>query len=76
MVYIEVILTLHRRYIDVNKLANLRRDIMQKNRLTASKIENIKTKIRQPINTERQNLEDARLRLENLTPEQVQNIIE
>ena len=33
-------------------------------------------KIRQPINTERQNPEDARVRLENLTPEQVESNIE
>ena len=29
--------------------------------------------IRQPINTEQRNPEDARMRLENLTPEQVEN---
>ena len=39
LVNIEVILT-------PNKLANVRRDIMKKNRLTAEEIEEIKTKIR------------------------------
>ena len=63
LVNIEVILT-------PNKLANVRRDIMKKNRLTAEEIEEIKTKIRQPINTEGQNPEHARLRLKNLPPEQ------
>ena len=33
-------------------------------------------KIRQPINTEQQNPKDARVRLKNLTPEQVENTIE
>ena len=61
----------HRSYIDANKLANVRRDIMKKNRLTA-----VKMKISQPINTEQQNTEDARVRLENLTLEQVENTIE
>ena len=42
----------HRSYIDANKLANVRRDIMKNNRLTAAEIEKIKIKIRQPINTE------------------------
>ena len=63
----------HRSYIDANKLANVRRDIMKKNRLTAAEIE---MKIKQPINTKQQNPEHARVRLENLTPEQVENTIE
>ena len=66
----------HRSYIDANKLANVRRDIMKNNRLTATEIEEIKRKIRQPINTEQQNPEDSRVRLENLTLEQVENTIE
>ena len=41
-----------------------------------AEIEEIKMKIRQPINTKQQNPEDARVRLENLTPEQVENTIE
>ena len=49
---------------------------MKNNRLTAAEIEVIKTKIRQPIKTEQQNLEDATVRFENLTPEQVENTIE
>ena len=44
---------------------------MKKNRLTE-----IKMKIRQPINTKQQNPEDAIVRLENLTPEQVENTTE
>ena len=66
----------HRSYIDASKLANVRRDIVKKNRLTAAEIEEIKMKIRQPINTKQQNPEDARVWLENLTPEQVENTIE
>ena len=50
----------HRRYVDANKLANVRRDTMKKNRLTAAEIEEIKMKIRQPINTKQQSPEDAR----------------
>ena len=42
----------HRSYIDGNKVANVRKDIMKKNRLTVAEIEEIKTKIRQPINTD------------------------
>ena len=49
---------------------------MKKNRLTAVDIKDIKTKIREPINTERQNPEDAGVRLGNLIPEQVENTIE
>ena len=49
---------------------------MKKNRLTAVDIKDIKTKIREPINTERQNPEDAEVRLGNLIPEQVENTIE
>ena len=44
--------------------------------LTAAEIKEIKVKIRQPIKTEQQNLKDARVSLENLTPEQVENTIE
>ena len=66
----------HRSYIETNKLAKVRRNIMKKNRLTAGKTEEIKMKIRQPINTEQQNTEDARLRSKNLKPEQVENAIE
>ena len=49
---------------------------MKKNRLTAAEIEKIKTEIWQPINTEQQNSEDARMRLENLTPKPVENTTE
>ena len=63
----------HRSYIDASKLANVRRDIMKKKRLTAAEIEEIKMKIRQPINTKQQYPKDARVRLKNLTPEQVES---
>ena len=49
---------------------------MKKNRLTAVDIKDIKTKVREPINTERQNPEDAGVRFGNLIPEQVENTIE
>ena len=48
----------------------------KKNRLAAAEIEEIKTKIWQPRNIEQQNLEGFRVRLENLTPEKVENTIE
>ena len=48
---------------------------MKKNRLTAAEIEEIKMKIRQPINKKRQNPEDTRARLKNLAPEQKENTI-
>ena len=66
----------HRSYINAKKLPNVKRDIMKKNRLTAAEIEEIKMKLRELINTKQQNPEDARVRLENLTPEQVENTIE
>ena len=43
----------HKSYIDINELANVRRDIMEKNGLTAADIKEIKTKIREAIKTER-----------------------
>ena len=49
---------------------------MTKNRLTAADIEEIKMKIRQPINTRQKKPEDSRVRLENLTPEQVEKTTE
>ena len=49
---------------------------MKNSRLTAAEIEEIKMKIRQPVSTEQQNQEDARVRLENVTPEQVENTID
>lgn len=52
----------HRSYTETNKLAKVRRDIMKKNRLTAAETEEITMKIRQLINTEQQNSEDARVR--------------
>ena len=48
---------------------------MKNNRLTGTEIEEIKIKIRQPINPKRQNSEDTIVRLENLAPEQVENTI-
>ena len=65
----------YRSYINANKLVNVRIDIMKKNRLTAAEIEDIKMKIRQPINKKRQNPEDTRVRLKNLASEQVENTI-
>ena len=49
---------------------------MKKKRLTAAEIEEIKMKIKQPVNTERQNPEDSRVRLKNLALEEVENTIE
>ena len=65
----------HRSYIDSNKLDNVRRDAMKKNKLTGD-LEESKTYIRQPTNVERQDSQDARVWLENLTPEQAGNTIE
>ena len=47
----------HRSYIDANKLANVRKNIMKKNRLTAAEIEEIKMKIRQPINKKKKKIQ-------------------
>ena len=66
----------HRSYIDANKLANVRRDIIKNNRLPGAENEEIKRKTKQPINTEQQNSKDPRVRLENLTPEKVESTIE
>ena len=49
----------YRSYINANKLANVKRDIMKNDRFTAVELKEIKAKIRQPTNTEQQNLEDA-----------------
>ena len=43
----------HKSFIDINELANVRRDIMEKNGLKVADIEEIKTKIREAIKTER-----------------------
>ena len=66
----------HRSCVDANKLANIRRDIMKKNRLTAVEIEEMEMKVRQPINTKQWNPEDGKVRLKNITSEQVENTIE
>ena len=41
----------HRPYIDANKLANVRRDIMNKKRLTEAEIQEIKKTVRKQTKT-------------------------
>ena len=65
----------HRPYIDVNKLANARQDIMSKKRLTEAEIENIKKTVRKQTKTEKPKPEDVAVKMENLTPEQIENAI-
>ena len=65
----------HRLYIDGNKLANVRRDIMNKKRLTESEIEDFKKTIRKETKTEKPKPEDVAVKMENLTPEQIENTI-
>ena len=66
----------HRSYVDANKLVNIRRDIMKKNRLRVVDIEEMEMKMRQKINAEQWNPEDGKVRLKNITPEQVKNTLE
>ena len=65
----------HRPYIDANKLANFRQDIMNKKRLKEADIENIKKTIRKQTKTEKIKPEDIAVKVENLTPQQIQNTI-
>ena len=65
----------HRSYIDANKLANIRRDIMNKKRLTEAEIEDIKKTVRKQTKTEKPKPEDVAVKLENLTPEQIENTV-
>ena len=43
----------HRPYIDANKLANVRRDILNKKRLTEAEIQEIKKTVRKQTKTEK-----------------------
>ena len=65
----------HRSYIDANKLANIRRDIMNKKRLTEAEIEDIKKTVRKQTKTEKPKPKDVAVKLENLTPEQIENTV-
>ena len=65
----------HRPYTDTNKLANVRRDIMNKKRLTEAEIEDIKKTVGKQTKTEKPKPEDVVIKMENLTPEQIQNTI-
>ena len=65
----------HRPYIDANKLANFRRDIMNKKRLTEADIEDIKKTVRKQTKTEKPKPEDVSIKMEHLTPEQIKNTI-
>ena len=65
----------HRPYIDANKLANVRQDIINKKRLTEAEIEDIKKTVRKQIKTEKPKPGDVAVKMENLTPEQIENTI-
>ena len=65
----------HRSYIDANKLANIRRDIMNKKILTEAEIEDIKKTVRKQTKTEKPKPKDVAVKLENLTPEQIENTV-
>lgn len=52
--------------MNANKLANVRRNILKKIRLTSPEIEKIKRAARKPTNSEKQSLEDVRVKMENL----------
>ena len=64
-----------RPYIDVNKLANVRRDIMDKERLTEAEIEDIKKTVRKETKTEKPKPEYVTVKMVNLTPKQIKNTI-
>ena len=62
--------------MDPNKLANVRGDILKKNRLKSGETEEIKrTAAREPRNSEKRNPADASLRTERITPEQIKNTV-
>ena len=65
----------HRPYIGPNKLANVRLDIMNKKRLTEAEIEDIKKTLRKQTKTEKPKPKDIAVKMENLTPEQIENAI-
>ena len=62
--------------MDANKLANVREDILKKNRLTSAEIEEIKKTAREPTNSENQNPEDVRVEMQNMTREQIKDTVE
>ena len=62
--------------MDANKLANVRRDLLKKIRLTSTEIEEIKRTAREPTNSEKQSPEDVRVKIENLKPEQIKDTVE
>ena len=65
----------HRLYMEAKKLANARRDRLKKNRLTSAEIEEIKKTAREPTKLEKQNPKNIRVRMENMTPEQIKDTV-
>ena len=61
--------------MDSKKLAHVRQDIPKKNILTSAEIEEIKRTRRESRNSEKQNPEDARVTIENMAPEQIQDTV-
>ena len=61
--------------LNANKLANVRRDKMNKKRLTEAEIEDIKKTVRKQTKTEKPKPEDVAEKMENLTTEQTENTI-
>ena len=64
-----------RRYIDANKLANVRRYITNKKRLTEAEIEDIKETVRKQTKAQKPEPENVAVKMENLTAEQIENTI-
>ena len=61
--------------MDANKLANVRGDILKKNRLKSRETGEIKRTAREPRISEKRNPADATLRTERITPEQIKNTV-
>ena len=56
-------------YIDADKSTNVRQYILKKEKLTSAEIKEINGIVREPTNSEKQNPEDVRVRMENMTLE-------
>ena len=56
-------------------LANVRRDIVNRKRLIEAEIEDIKKTVKKETKTEKSKPEDVAVKMENLTPEQIESTI-
>ena len=62
-------------YIDANKLANVRRNTMNKKTLLEAEIEDVKKTLRKQTKTEKPKPEEIAVKMENVTPEHIENTI-